>query len=104
MAGQDQEAHRPSVQAVEAGGFRYETPLEAEIDGAYRRGGIVIAIDLEKRDLAWAQVIYPATADGEDDIFITALEITGNGKSLAIGCDDGAAYLLDLETCAVSRV
>lgn len=100
----EQAAARPTVHAVEVAGLRIETPLEVEIDGGYRRGGVVVAIDIAKRDVAWAQAVYPPSPEDAADVFICGLEVLDDGATLGITADDGSAYLMDLATCRVRRV
>ena len=89
------------VAPVVIGHVRFEAPPWAKAAGQDQNGGVVVARDLATGAELWAAKVYSITYDADlegdvQDVFITGLQASPDGKSLRVTDERGRHWLLDL--------
>lgn len=91
------------VESVVIGTVRYEAPPNGKARGLGQNGGIVTAVDVATGAELWLVVVYPITykpnleAD-KQDIFITDMAASLDGKALIVSDERGRRWRVDLTT------
>ena len=109
MASEKKRREPDEVPSVEAGGLLYEAPHAGVPLGFAQDGGIVTARDLSSGALLWSQQVYPVRhdediEDDKQDVFITRLALSVDGRVLSVDNERGERYLLGLFDRSVERV
>lgn len=99
----------PAPQQVTADGVRYAEAANARMRGFAQSGGVIIATDIETGKELWVLQVYTAKFDAAEErdmqeTFITALEVSTDGRHLQVTNEDGARFSVDLQTRAVTPV
>lgn len=97
----------PNVEPVVAGGTRYEVTRTAP--DIAQRSGVLAAVDVKSGRRRWAVAVYPVTyAPGEEedaqDVFITDLEISEDGRHLVVTNESGARFQVRMSDGAVEPI
>lgn len=95
--------------AAEAGGLRFEAPLAGVPFGYSQDGGIVTARDAVTGQLVWTQRVYAVTYGGDieddkQDVFITGLELSADGRALMVENEHGERFCVSLLDRSVKQV
>jgi hypothetical protein len=95
------------VDPVRSGGIRYEAMQWGKARGLGQNGGYVAAIDEKTGDELWLLKVYDVSYDGDmegdkQDVFVTGLEIDGEGRRLTVENEAGDRFTVDLASRKVS--
>lgn len=99
----------PNVAPVTAGGVRYEVLRGARSRGFAQNGGIIAAVDAATGKELWTLIVYLIQYDPQEeadvqDVFITSLAMSKDGKKLLIKNEDKHTYSVDLADRAVKAL
>lgn len=91
----------PSVAPVTAGGVRYETVRGARARGFAQNGGVVAAVDAATGKELWTLAVYQTSYDPHEeadvqDVFITSLALSKDGRTLLVTNEAKHSYAIDL--------
>ncbi|MCB1813140.1 MAG: hypothetical protein KDK04_15680 [Candidatus Competibacteraceae bacterium] len=97
------------VESVVYAGVRYSVPHWGFENDAKQNGGYVLATKIKTDKILWRKRIYkifykPAMEKDGQDVFITALEVLQDEKSLLITNEKNSQYKLNLETLKVEKL
>jgi hypothetical protein len=98
-----------TVAPVTHGGIRYEAPHFGSSGGRDQNGGYVQARAADDDRLLWERMVYrirydPALERDVQDVFITSLSLSEDGRRLLVDNDKGERYEMDLGSGAVVAV
>ncbi len=79
----------PQVEPVVDNGIRYEVLRGARSRGFKQNGGVVTAIDVASGNELWTLLVYTTVSDAKEeadaqDVFITELKLSDDGRSLHV--------------------
>lgn len=91
----------PQVAPVTAGGIRYEVLRGARSRGFQQNGGIIAAVDVATGKELWTLTLYQTRYDPQEeadvqDVFITSLAISKDGKKLLAKSERNKSYEVNL--------
>ena len=96
----------PKVEPVTANGVRYEVTRGPRSRGFNQNSGVVSAIEEASGKELWSVAVYPVvyvTGEEEDaqDVFVTGLSISSDGRSLIVENEHGGRFSVGLADHAV---
>jgi hypothetical protein len=96
----------PAVSRVSHNGVRYQSLPGGKARGLGQNGGYVVAIDEHTGDERWTLKVYDVPyEDGlepdKQDVFITRLALSGDGRRLFVENERGRRYAVNLEDRSV---
>ena len=99
---------RPKVDPVSRDGVRYQTVFGRRKEFG-QVGGVVVAIDEATDAEKWAVVAYrteydPAEEADVQDVFITALSVSPDGKELLVENEKGRRFAVSLADRAAREI
>ena len=99
----------PSVAPVIAGDTRYEVLKGARSRGFTQNGGIISAVDAGSGKELWTLTLYQTQYDAQEetdvqDVFITSLALSKDGKQLLAKSENKKSYLVNLADRTVTTV
>lgn len=91
----------PSVAPVTVGSTRYEVLRGARSRGFSQNGGIIAAVDTASGQELWTLVLYETVYDPQEeadvqDVFITSLALSKDGKQLLAKSENKKSYSVNL--------
>lgn len=94
-------AAAPAVEAVEADGVRYEVLQNPRLRGFAYNGGVLLATDSASGKELWTLTVYQKKYDQQlekdvQDVHISGLKRSKDGKILQVDAEDGKSYLVNL--------
>jgi hypothetical protein len=97
------------IEPITLDGVRYEPVQFGKARGLEQNGGYITATDIKTGKELWLIKIYDVRYLGDmepdkQDIFISAMELTGDRGHLEIENESGARFLMDLKTQHVERI
>jgi hypothetical protein len=97
------------VEPITLGGVRYEAVQFGKARGLEQNGGYITATDVKTGNELWLIKIYDVRYVGDmepdkQDVFISAMQLTGDRGHLEIENESGARFLMDLKTRHVQRI
>lgn len=97
------------VPHIEHNGVRYEAVQSGPLLGYQQDGGIVAARDAVSGALQWSRRVYPVHYDpsiesDKQEVFISAMTLSGDGASILILNEEGQRFELSLSSCVVRPI
>ena len=97
----------PAPVALDVGALRLEALHWGKALGLGQNGGFVMARELASHRVLWIHRVYDIdTSDGKEgdkqDLFITAMKLEPDGRTLRISNEKGQVWRFDLRTFASS--
>lgn len=92
---------QPEVEPVTVGGLRFEVLRKTRAHGFDQNGGVIVAVDGASGKQAWTLKVYtieyiPKLETDVQDIFITALTPSADGRKLHVTDEKGRHYEVDI--------
>ena len=99
----------PRVEPVVAHGVRYEVVRGARSQGFKQNGGVIAAIEVASGKALWTLLIYTTQYDEHEeadvqDVFITEMKISTDGKTLMIKNEAHKSFVVRLADRSVSNL
>jgi hypothetical protein len=97
------------IEPITLDGVRYEPVQFGKARGLEQNGGYITATDVKTGNELWLIKIYDVRYVGDmepdkQDVFISAMQLTGDRGHLEIENESGARFLMDLKTQHVQRI
>jgi outer membrane protein assembly factor BamB len=96
------------VAPLSVNGVRYEVTLRGRSRGFTQPGGVIVAIDEKTGKEIWILQAYTVTYERDEEqdvqnVFITEIALSGNGKALLITNERGERYSVNLEDRSILK-